>query len=118
MKKDKNKIVEEVKKIKRAENIDEQGNVLYLDETSENKVRASKKLAGLICHSTANFTEIKSVVTSVVSNLGYTMEISDSKNKTFIEGRVADVEGKAQKGSPDQAGEKAVKATKKAEKAA
>ena len=32
MKKDKNKIVEEVKKIKRAENIDEQGNVLYLDE--------------------------------------------------------------------------------------
>ena len=75
------------------------GDVLYLDESKENKTVASKKLAGVICHSTANFTEIKSVVTSVLSNLGYTMEISDSKNKTFIEGRVADVEGKAQKGT-------------------
>ena len=75
------------------------GDVLYLDETKENKTVASKKLAGVICHSTANFTEIKSVVTSVLSNLGYTMEISDSENKTFIEGRAADIEGKAQKGT-------------------
>ena len=75
------------------------GDVLYLDETKENKTVAFKKLAGVICHSTANFTEIKSVVTSVLSNLGYTMEISDSENKTFIEGRAADVEGKAQKGT-------------------
>ena len=75
------------------------GDVLYLDETKENKTVASKKLAGVICHSTANFTEIKSVVTSVLSNLGYTMEISDIENKTFIEGRAADVEGKAQKGT-------------------
>ena len=52
----------------------------------------------MICHSTANFTEIKSVMTSVLSNLGYTMEISDSENKTFIEGRVADVEGVSEKG--------------------
>ena len=75
------------------------GDVLYLDETKENKTVASKKLAGVICHSTANFTEIKSVVTSVLSNLGYTMEISDSDNKTFIAGRVADVTGVAEKGS-------------------
>nr|WP_294999417.1 phenylalanine--tRNA ligase subunit beta [uncultured Methanobrevibacter sp.] len=74
------------------------GDVLYLDDTKENKTVSSKKLAGVICHSTANFTEIKSVVTSVLSNLGYTMEISDSENKTFIEGRVADVKGEAQKG--------------------
>ena len=75
------------------------GDVLYLDDAKENKTRSSKKLAALICHSTANFTEIKSVVTSVLSNLGYTMEISDSENKTFIEGRVADVVGEAQKGT-------------------
>ena len=74
------------------------GDVLYLDDTKENKTVSSKKLAGVICHSTANFTEIKSVVTSALSNLGYTMEISDSENKTFIEGRVADVKGEAQKG--------------------
>ena len=75
------------------------GDILYLDNTKENKTRSSKKLAALICHSTANFSEIKSVVTSVVSNLGYSMEISDSDNKTFIEGRAADVYGEAQKGT-------------------
>ena len=75
------------------------GDVLYLDETTENKTVASKKLAGVICHSSANFTEIKSVVTSVLANLGYSMEISDSENKTFIPGRVADVTGVAEKGS-------------------
>ena len=75
------------------------GDVLYIDETKENKTVTSKKLAALICHSTANFTEIKSVVTSVLSNLGYSMEISDSENKTFIEGRAADVTGEAQKGA-------------------
>ena len=75
------------------------GDVLYLDETKENKTVAGKKLAGLICHSSANFTEIKSVVTSILSNLGYEMKISDSENKTFIEGRVADVEGKSEKGN-------------------
>ena len=74
------------------------GDVLYLDESKENKTVSSKKLAGVICHSHANFTEIKSVVTSVLSNLGYTMEIGDSENRTFIEGRVADVTGEAQKG--------------------
>ena len=75
------------------------GDVLYLDETKENKTVASKKLAGVICHSHANFTEIKSVVSSVLANLGYTMEISDSENKTFIPGRVADVKGKSPAGS-------------------
>lgn len=75
------------------------GDVLYLDESTENKTVASKKLAGVICHSSANFTEIKSVVTSVLANLGYSMEISDSENKTFIRGRVTDVAGMAEKGS-------------------
>ncbi len=75
------------------------GDVLYLDETKENKTVASKKLAALVCHSTANFTEIKSIVTSVLSNLGYSMEISDSENKTFIEGRAADVVGESEKGT-------------------
>ncbi|WP_407393022.1 phenylalanine--tRNA ligase subunit beta [Methanobrevibacter sp.] len=75
------------------------GDVLYLDDTKENKTVASKKLAALICHSTANFSEIKSVMTSVLSNLGYSMEITDSENKTFIEGRAADVTGSSQKGT-------------------
>ena len=69
------------------------------DETQETKVRASKKLAGLICHSSANFTEIKSVVTSLLQNLGYSMEISDSNNPSFIAGRVSDVKGTSANGN-------------------
>ncbi|MEE0900954.1 MAG: phenylalanine--tRNA ligase subunit beta [Methanobrevibacter sp.] len=75
------------------------GDVLYLDDSKENKTASSKKLAALVCHSTANFTEIKSIVTSVLSNLGYSMEIADSENKTFIEGRAADVTGEAKNGT-------------------
>ncbi len=75
------------------------GDVLYLDESKENKVRTSKKLAGLICHSTANFTEMKSVVYSIVENLGYSIEITDSDNPSFINGRVADLTGTAKNSS-------------------
>ncbi len=71
------------------------GDVVYLDDTKENKTVTSKKLAGLICHSTANFTEMKSTVSTVLSNLGYSMELSSSENKTFIEGRVANVTGES-----------------------
>lgn len=74
------------------------GDVLYLDETKENKTKSGKKLAGMICHSSANFTEIKSTVASVLSNLGYAMEIFDSENGSFIPGRVADVEGTSKSG--------------------
>jgi phenylalanyl-tRNA synthetase beta chain len=75
------------------------GDVLYLDEAKENKTVSSKKLAALVCHSTANFSEIKSIVTTVLTNLGYSMEIADSDNGTFIKGRAADVTGESQKGT-------------------
>lgn len=74
------------------------GDVLYLDENQENKVVTSKKLAGLICHSQANFTEMKSTVTAILNNLGYSMELSDSENPSFIPGRVADINGVAENG--------------------
>ncbi len=38
------------------------GDVLYLDDNTQFNVRAGKKLAGAICHSNANFTEMKSIV--------------------------------------------------------
>lgn len=74
------------------------GDVIYMNENNFNKTRTVKKLAGMICHSTANFTEIKSTVASVLSNLGYSMEVLDSKNPSFIPGRVANVEGNSKNG--------------------
>lgn len=71
------------------------GDVVYMDDENFNKTRTVKKLAGLICHSSANFTEIKSTTSSIVSNLGYSMELSDSQNTSFIAGRVADFTGES-----------------------
>ncbi len=74
------------------------GDVLYLDRNQENNVVSCKKLAGLICHSQANFTEIKSSITAILNNLGYSMNLSSSDNASFIEGRVASVDGSAKNG--------------------
>lgn len=74
------------------------GDVLYLDENQENKVVTAKKLACLICHSQANFTEMKSTATAILSNLGYSMELSDSDNPSFIPGRVANIKGTSKNG--------------------
>ncbi len=75
------------------------GDVLYLDDTTQFNVRAGKKLAGAICHSNANFTEMKSIVSNVLSNLDYTMEVSSSDNPSFITGRVANIKGSSKNGT-------------------
>lgn len=72
------------------------GDVLYTDETKTLNVRPGKKLAALSCHSTANFTEAKSLINTVLDNLGYTYTISDSEHGSFIKGRVAEVEGESE----------------------
>lgn len=74
------------------------GDVIYLDDSSEFNTHLGKKLAAVVCHSNANFTEIKSITDSVLSNLGYTMEISESDNPSFIKGRVASVKGSSKHG--------------------
>jgi phenylalanyl-tRNA synthetase beta chain len=75
------------------------GDTLYINQKQETKVKTIKKLAGAICHSTANFTEIKSTVASILANLDYKMEISSSDNPTFIQGRVSNFKGKSQNGN-------------------
>ncbi|KZX16533.1 phenylalanine--tRNA ligase beta subunit [Methanobrevibacter cuticularis] len=74
------------------------GDVLYIDNKKETNVKTVKKLAGAICHSTANFTEIKSTIASILENLGYEMTIDSSENPTFISGRVANVKGTSPNG--------------------
>ena len=48
-----------------------------------------KKLAAAQISTEANFTTIKSIVESFVSNMGFTMTLEDSDNPTFIMGRCA-----------------------------
>lgn len=74
------------------------GDVLYIDKSKETNIKTIKKVAGAICHSSANFTEIKSTVATVLANLGYDMTVESSDNPTFIKGRVANVTGESANG--------------------
>lgn len=70
----------------------EVGEVVYLDQTKETNTRGVRKIAALLTHSTANFTEIKSITAAVMSNLGLKMNVKSIKHPSFIKGRCAELE--------------------------
>lgn len=65
------------------------GDVAYIDEDKETKMITIKKLAGAEISSNANFTTIKSVIESFVSNMGFKMTLEDYDDPIFIQGRCA-----------------------------
>lgn len=67
----------------------EVGDVAYIDNGSETGTRIVKKLACVITHSNANFTEIKSITDSFISNIGLKMDIESFNHPLFIKGRCA-----------------------------
>ncbi len=75
----------------------EVGEVVYLDEATETRTRGVSKLAALVTHSTANFTEIKSLTASLISNLGLQMTVKSLDHPSFIKGRCAEVVTKGDK---------------------
>jgi len=75
----------------------EVGEVVYLDKATETRTRGVSKLAALVTHSTANFTEIKSLTASLISNLGLKMTVKPLDHPSFIKGRCAEVVTKGDK---------------------
>jgi len=72
------------------QNIFEVGDVIELDPHSETGAKTMRRLDVVLCHSKANFSEIKSLVESILSNLGIKKyEIEESKLPCFIPGRAA-----------------------------
>ncbi|HHY00060.1 MAG TPA: phenylalanine--tRNA ligase subunit beta [Methanothermobacter sp.] len=69
----------------------EVGETVFLEEETETKTRGVKKLAAMMIHSQANFTEIKSTSHALMVNLGLEMEIEDTKHPSFIQGRCAKI---------------------------
>lgn len=65
------------------------GDVAYIDENVEVKMRTVKKMAGAQISTNANLTTIKSYMESIVSNLGFNMILEDYDDSLFIEGRCA-----------------------------
>ena len=71
----------------------EVGDVAFLDPNSETGTRIIKKLSCLVTHSNANFTEIKSITDSFISNIGLKMKIESINHPSFIKGRCAAIIG-------------------------
>ncbi len=69
----------------------EVGDVAYLNDEAETGTRIIKKIAAAVTHSTANFTEIKSITDSFILNTGLKMEIEAYDHPSFIRGRCARV---------------------------
>jgi phenylalanyl-tRNA synthetase beta chain len=74
----------------------ELGMVTLLDEKRETKTRDEERLAAVISHANASFSEIKSVLDAFFLNLGLEWQIKATKHPSFINGRVgkAIVKGK------------------------
>lgn len=71
----------------------EVGETVFLDGEKETKTVGVKKMACMVTHSQANFTEIKSITDSFINNLGLEMQIQDSDHPSFIMGRCAQLKG-------------------------
>jgi phenylalanyl-tRNA synthetase beta chain len=69
----------------------ELGKVTLLDEKQETRTRDEEWLATVVCHASANFSEIKSALDALFMNLGVEWQIKEAKHSSFIDGRVGSV---------------------------
>jgi len=69
----------------------EQGKTIPPNQTYETKTQEEEKLAAITTHPTANFSEIKSTLDSLLTNLGIKWQIKQTTHPTFIEGRTGKI---------------------------
>jgi len=69
----------------------EVGDCAVFDPQTPTGVRDVRKLAAVIAHSTANFSELKAVVEGFFGSLGLKPELEESEHPSFIAGRVGDL---------------------------
>jgi phenylalanyl-tRNA synthetase beta chain len=69
----------------------ELGTVTLLDGKNETKTKDEEKLAAVIVHANASFSEIKSALDAFFMNFGLEWQIKEAKHQSFIDGRVGAV---------------------------
>lgn len=65
--------------------------VTVVDEECETRTRDEMRLAAVITHACASFSEIKSALNALLMNLGIQWKIKENKHPSFIDGRVGAV---------------------------
>ena len=69
------------------QNIYELDDVILLDPSTETGARAARRLAVVLCHARANFSEAKAMLNAIMENLDLPVEIEEGGWGCFIEGR-------------------------------
>lgn len=85
------KILSVNKHVEYPQNIFETGDVVMPDNTEETLARNERRIAGTICHSKAGFAEMKSVLDSMMKNLGLGYKMEECDSGMYIPGRGVDV---------------------------
>ncbi|MCJ7630876.1 phenylalanine--tRNA ligase subunit beta, partial [Candidatus Bathyarchaeota archaeon] len=58
---------------------------------AKREIRDVRKLAAVVAHSSASFSELKMIVEAFFTNLGAKPKLKESKHPSFIAGRVGDL---------------------------
>ena len=69
----------------------ELGKITVIDESQETKTRDEERLAALVTHASAGFSEVKSDLDAFFMNLGVEWQIKPTRHPSFIEGRAGEV---------------------------
>ncbi|MEW5897155.1 MAG: phenylalanine--tRNA ligase subunit beta [Nanoarchaeota archaeon] len=84
------------------QSIFEIGRVFYYDTNKETGVGEKEKLAAVLSHEKADFTEIRQVLDALLSSLGLEYNIKESVHPGFIAGRVGEITIKRKKGKENE----------------
>jgi phenylalanyl-tRNA synthetase beta chain len=81
------KVLSANKHVAYPQNIFEIGDVVWFDDSSETKTRSVRKLCATVAHSRASFAEIKSIVESLLRNLGVQYSLEPCQHSGYTGGR-------------------------------
>src|SRR3989344_1909948 len=73
------------------QNIFGYGNVFKYEENTETGTTEATRLGIVLCHTNANFTEIKQVLDVITKALDIKYEVKETEHNSFIEGRVGGI---------------------------
>ncbi|MDO8657069.1 MAG: phenylalanine--tRNA ligase subunit beta [Nanoarchaeota archaeon] len=73
------------------QNLFELGRIFEPDKSTESGIKETEHLGITICHEKADFTEIRQIVDALLLSLGIETKVKESKNASFVEGRMGDI---------------------------
>ena len=73
------------------QNIFECGRVFGYDKSAETGILEQDHVGIALCHEKTDFTEIRQIVDALLQSLGVEAGVKESKNDSFIEGRVGEI---------------------------